>query len=210
MGGELASSDLYTMTAHIDDETLERYSLGRLTDTELAPVEDHLLICTECQDKLAEADEYTRVMRAALAELPPREAPHSWVRRLWPLPKAAWVPVAAAMAVGAIVMVVPYEQTAPQTVVLIGRSGAHKGADANAGEPLLFQLERGTLRAGLPYRIEIANAAGTVVWYGVVNWAAGAPSVNVPRPLGPGVYSVRLYGVEPGSELLRDHKLTVK
>ena len=198
------------MTSHIDDELLERYSLGRLAEAESAVVEEHLLVCTECQDRLAEADEYSQVIRQALSELPPEKAKSSWLARLWPVPKMAWVPAAAAVAVVAMVVMVPDDRTAPQTVTLLARRGPEHAPVANAGERLTLQLERGTLVAGRPYRIEIANATGTVVWYGVVNWAAGAPSVNVPRPLGPGAYWVRLYAVEPGGNLLREYGLTVK
>ena len=200
----------YRMTSHIDDELLERYSLGRLAEAESAVVEEHLLVCSECQDRLAEADEYTQVMRQALSELPPEKEKSSWLARLWPLPKMAWIPAAAAVALIAMVVVVPDYQTAPQTVTLIARRGPEQAPVANAGERLTLELERGTLSAGQPYRIEIANATGTVVWYGVVNWAAGAPSVNVPRPLGPGAYWVRLYDVEPGGNLLREYGLTVR
>jgi hypothetical protein len=31
--------------------------------------EEHLLICARCQDRLAEADEYVRVMKGAAAEV---------------------------------------------------------------------------------------------------------------------------------------------
>lgn len=198
------------MTVHIDDETLERYSLGRLSEPELGPVEEHLLVCAECQDKLVESDEFTGAMRQALRELPPEAARAGRLSRLWPLPKLAWVPVAAAAAVAGIVLLLPDVQTAPQTVTLIARRGPEDAAVANAGERLSLQLEQGRLRAGLPYRIEIADSKGTVVWYGVVSWAAGAPSVNVPRPLGPGTYWVRLYGPEPEGELLREYGLAVR
>lgn len=52
---------------HIDDDALEAYSLGRLADADAAPVEEHLLVCAECRDRLAEWDEYVRAMRSACA-----------------------------------------------------------------------------------------------------------------------------------------------
>lgn len=52
--------------AHIDDDALEAYSLGRLADTDAAPVEEHLLVCAECQDRLAGWDEYIAAMRGAM------------------------------------------------------------------------------------------------------------------------------------------------
>lgn len=52
--------------AHIDDDALEAYSLGRLGDAESAPVEEHLLVCAECRERLAGWDEYITAMRRAM------------------------------------------------------------------------------------------------------------------------------------------------
>ncbi|MCX6626318.1 MAG: hypothetical protein NTW28_01625 [Candidatus Solibacter sp.] len=53
------------LTDHIADHDLEAYSLRRLADPETVPVEEHLLVCDYCQDRLAEWDLYCRAMRAA-------------------------------------------------------------------------------------------------------------------------------------------------
>ena len=34
------------------------YSMGRLSETEIDNVEDHLLICPVCQDRLTETDQF--------------------------------------------------------------------------------------------------------------------------------------------------------
>ena len=80
----------YRMSSHIDDEALERYSLGMLAEADA--VEEHLLVCTGCQDRLAAADEYIQAMRQALSAMPPDKAKSSWLARLWPVPKMASVP----------------------------------------------------------------------------------------------------------------------
>ncbi len=54
--------------AHIDDDALEAYSLGRLADAEAAPIEEHLLVCAECRDRLTGWDDYLTAMLAALRE----------------------------------------------------------------------------------------------------------------------------------------------
>jgi anti-sigma factor RsiW len=58
---------------HIDEETLELYALGRLAEEEAAPVEEHLLVCHSCQDRLASTDEFIRTVRAAASNLPPKK-----------------------------------------------------------------------------------------------------------------------------------------
>ena len=61
---------------HIDEEILERYALGRLTEDGAAPVEEHLLVCHWCQDALAAADEYIRAVRAAAPKLASQPEQH--------------------------------------------------------------------------------------------------------------------------------------
>jgi hypothetical protein len=38
--------------AHISDDDLERYAMQTLPDSETVPLEEHLLICSECRDLL--------------------------------------------------------------------------------------------------------------------------------------------------------------
>jgi anti-sigma factor RsiW len=51
---------------HIDDHALELYSLNRLAEPDAAPVEEHLLVCGKCRERLAGWDEYVGAMRAAM------------------------------------------------------------------------------------------------------------------------------------------------
>ena len=54
---------------HCPDGAWEGYALGMLSKEDCKPLEEHLLICSACQDSLAEADEYIRAVKAALAAL---------------------------------------------------------------------------------------------------------------------------------------------
>ena len=62
-------------TTHIQEELLERYSLGKLAEDESASLEEHLLICHSCQDRLAETDEFVRTIRAAVPKLAAKPQP---------------------------------------------------------------------------------------------------------------------------------------
>lgn len=44
--------------------------MGMLSEGDCEPLEEHLLVCSKCQDLLAEADEYIRVIRAGLRAMP--------------------------------------------------------------------------------------------------------------------------------------------
>jgi hypothetical protein len=67
---------------HLDEETAELYSQGRLSARAAAPIEAHLLICERCRQVLADADAYVAIMRQAAAKLqragrkPPRKVAH--------------------------------------------------------------------------------------------------------------------------------------
>ena len=56
-------------TYHTADDDLEAYSLGRLSAAASAPLEEHLLGCTSCLDRLAGWDGYIGAMRAACRTL---------------------------------------------------------------------------------------------------------------------------------------------
>ena len=52
---------------HFPPQVWEEYALGNLSEQDCEPVEEHLLICSVCQQLLAEADEYIRIAKAALS-----------------------------------------------------------------------------------------------------------------------------------------------
>ena len=55
------------MGAHIPEEELELYAVSRdFPEGQLAAIEEHLLVCHVCQDRLQELDEYISAMRTAL------------------------------------------------------------------------------------------------------------------------------------------------
>ena len=56
---------------HTADDDLEAYSLGRLSAAASAHLEEHLLGCTGCLDRLAGWDEYVGAMRGACRLLRP-------------------------------------------------------------------------------------------------------------------------------------------
>ncbi len=89
------SVDSQTGDAHPLVETLEEYAFKRLPEAATESLEEHLLVCAACQQKLREVDEYILLMKQATAarlEHPPLPA-----SRLRAVPWGQWV--AAAIAV---------------------------------------------------------------------------------------------------------------
>ena len=52
---------------HISDHDLEQYHLGTVKDeTELAPIEEHLLACPKCVERAEESADYVDALRAGI------------------------------------------------------------------------------------------------------------------------------------------------
>jgi hypothetical protein len=54
---------------HISEDDLERYAMRSLPAPESVRLEEHLLICHPCQDRLRETDEYVAAMKAAAGKI---------------------------------------------------------------------------------------------------------------------------------------------
>jgi anti-sigma factor RsiW len=55
-----------TSDGHFDEEPLEQYALGKSTGADLAAVEEHLLVCQRCRDRLAELERFISAFRGAV------------------------------------------------------------------------------------------------------------------------------------------------
>jgi anti-sigma factor RsiW len=54
---------------HIDDDDLERYVLDRQPEERAAAIEEHLRVCQQCQDRLAQVNQRVQAMRASRRRL---------------------------------------------------------------------------------------------------------------------------------------------
>jgi len=50
---------------HIAEDVLEGYVMARLSEAEVAPVEEHLLICQRCRERVARLDALVDSIRSA-------------------------------------------------------------------------------------------------------------------------------------------------
>jgi hypothetical protein len=198
---------MYT-NCHIDEEEIERYSMGAMPKGALAPFEEHLLICESCQHRVAQTDVYVSAMRQASARLHaetlrPRLP---WLRfpRLVPaLAGLAMVIVAAGLWLGRL----DVGEAHPFAVDLAATRGSAIEATAPAGRWLLLRLDLSNVPASPGYRMEMVDSSGNRVWQATVAARGSKASFKVPRTQ-PGVYFVRLY--RPPGELLREYGFEVQ
>jgi hypothetical protein len=191
---------------------LELYALGRLDEPELGEVEEHILVCAGCQERLDEATEFAGLMREATANVavaaPVEAAWRKWLRLDWlPMPMPA---LAGAMAVLIAVLVwQPWRVTGPtewRTVELATVRGEAGGAVAVAGFGLDLRLDvAGLETAGAS--AQIVEASGGVMAELPITVDGGKATLRYAAGLKTGQYWVRL---KKSGETLREYSLTVR
>jgi hypothetical protein len=190
---------------HMDAEDLERYSMGRSSLEETTIIEEHLLTCEGCQDRLRDADDYLLAMRTASEQL--RRDEKAAKGREWRFP--TWFPALAAVACGLLLVVVTLRFVrSPGPVVAVSLTALRSngaGTSAPAGRELMLHPDLTGLAENSSYRLEIVDQTGHPVRQGTL--ARAQNGIKVPG-LGAGLYFVRVY--LPAGELLREYGLEVK
>ncbi len=210
---------------HASEDELEAYALGYLSEGELAPFEEHLLICPECQQRLSQTEAFIRALRAAAArietEKDPKRAPLSWPEKLvlailglrW-----LWAAAALALALGIMLSWQAHrsDQAAspslPFTITLQALRGESSaaGSHAPAGRPLLLEAETGGLAAESIARLKLVDSSGVELSEVPVQADGAKVRAYLPKGLEAGNYWVRLEGGAGGRSLLREYALKVE
>jgi hypothetical protein len=202
--------------SHPTETVWEEYSFGRLSNQEVAALEEHLLICETCQTSLEELTEYIRLMKAGTANLattPPERLARSWrqFRRsaAQPLNRVVWITGLAVVGVAAWLPHVPIRPAAPSVVNLASFRGVDAAiARAPARKPLNLYINAGDVPAVPEYRMVVVTASGEQVWAGTAKAGGGMLSIQLPQGLKPGPYWVRLYSRE--SKILGEYGLQLE
>lgn len=192
-----------TNLPHLAEDTLEMYSLGRLSETEIDNVEEHLLVCTVCQDRLTETDQFVHAIQSAARELELQPKAEAWWKKLFFAPTPVWA--AAACALIALFVFIP-RQTQTAVVDLQAMRGPEAPVEAPANAALTLRLSLKGLENQGPLQVQIASATGQIV---SITQAERNQDVAVTHAskLPAGTYWVRLYS---GTEILREYGLTVQ
>lgn len=185
----------------LDEQELDEFLLGRLEGAELDSVEQHLLFCAACQDRVEQEQVFARDLRAALRE--PVEAPRKPVR--WVAP----VGLAAAVLVGIGLVMMPggpVPARGPIQTVELTLTRSAQVTEAPAGKPFQLSLDVEQIAQNTGGEVAVVNAAGREVFRAAGERREGRMEVRC-RALSPGAYWVRLMR---GDELLREYGLQVR
>jgi hypothetical protein len=206
------------MGAHIDEEALEKYSMGNLPETDLARLEEHLLVCPGCQDRLKELDNFLTAIRTVGPRLRAQRGAkrHPWWQ-LFPTPAFPRLALAGSLALLVLAFVVGRvwnlrsgPDLTPATVVLQLARGPDAAVEtvAPAGQPLILETDVSQLTGFPAYGVEIVTSNGERLFRSSATATEGRMRVPVSRAFRAGSYFVRLYS--PAGELLREFGLQVR
>ena len=190
---------------HVDAEDLERYSMGTGSPEATPLIEQHLLTCGACQERLLETDDYLRAMRTSAKQL--RWDGEAAKGRAWEIPSR--FPALLAVACGIVLVVAAPRFIRPAeplvAVSLTALRGDGAGNSAPSGRELMLHPDLTGLAEGSWYRLEIVDETGRAVRQGKLTQAQ--KGIQVPG-LGSGLYFVRVY--LPAGELLREYGLRIR
>jgi hypothetical protein len=203
---------------HVSEERLEEYCLGSVPATELESVENHLLVCPQCQDRLGETEQYVRTVRQAAAavaasQLEQRRRRRAMVERfLRPVPMTAAAAAVAALLL--LAMILPPRKTRierPVAVTLeLTRGDESSSARAPARKPLALVLDLTGLAQLNSYDVQIVDAAGGTVLRSVAKADRGHALVATSSRLAQGMYWVRVYDPSAQATPLREFGLELE
>jgi len=190
---------------HISADLLERYSLHQLSEEQLAPVEEHLLLCPVCQQVLTEIDEFVAAMKIAARQITETKAP---TQR--PLQRA--LPLTSGVLVTALLVFIYLARPSalPESAItLIAKRGASAGAStqAPAHTALAITAVAPEISPGREVRLELVDSQGRVLWQGSGESQLGQVSARINRSLDAGSYWLRAY---EDSRLLQEYGLQVQ
>jgi hypothetical protein len=206
---------------HPANEVLEEYSLQRLSAAECDRIEDHLLLCEQCQEELIRIETFIRDMKVVCGVPQTKVAPSGESllgRWLTLIPRPAMVAAFAAvvLAVGIPMMrdseraaspLAVHSPLAVQLTVMRGRESTTM-ATAEQRRPLQLRISAAELPEASTYRLQIVNQSGTPVWSGQPRSEADNLIADVSASLSAGTYWVRLF--TSGTDPVREFGLVLK
>jgi anti-sigma factor RsiW len=177
---------------HIDEELLDQYALGSLGRELLPAVEEHLLVCPDCQTRLAAADEFLGLFRVA-ATLPDARR-RTFPSRLFSARVLTWAGAAAMVVTVFFLMSGAFRQSpvAPAMVFMHGLRGPEAAAAIPAGKPARLVFDLTPTGTAQDYEVRIVNLLGTQVLAAPVELSDGHLSILIRKPKF-GSYWVRVY-----------------
>jgi len=193
---------------HGTEDQLELYALGRLPDSDLPRLEEHLLVCTTCREKLNGIEDFALAMREASGKvIVPKAGRVGWgLASFFRRPAVSMT--LAFVALLAVLAVFSNGRTkfAPSASLQLTATRGEMPI-AVAAREFDVTLSDGP-REGGPFRIEVLNAMGASVWGGLAESGPVGVQFKLTQRLSQGDYFVRLYSVS--GQVLREYGFRIR
>ena len=180
------------------------------SEEECAPLEEHLLSCEACRERLERWDRYVQAMRTAATDLRRRPEFMEWLARVLRGQRLVW---ALGFTLVLLLLVGTHGQwlrmggPPPLPVALIATRGAADGPlSVPAGRALALTLDAAGLPACPACGVEVVDESGRQVFQSAADVRDGKVAVALPARTA-GLYFVRL--LAPDKTLLREFSLPV-
>ncbi len=206
----------------LSESELNDFLHGRLSGTTRESVEEHILFCQSCLDRVEEEEAFTASLRTAVRRIEEEDlkaayaGPRpSWPARLWgriraPSRTESSLVLAFAAIMVTLVVAPSLRQGPVMDVTLVAERGLSSrfSAPAESGRPLRLNLDA----TGLPQatlRVELAASGNAILLSSTAPASGGVLRWDLGRSLKAGNYWVRIYQQNPDN-LIREFALTVK
>jgi hypothetical protein len=190
---------------HQTDERLELYALGRLPEPWVAEVEEHLLVCATCQERVDDLEAYAFAMQQAISTEPAEPSRwFNWFQQSWlKMPVLACAGGLAAVLLGGTL----YLQSTPHLAPVASlQLTAIRGAMPSVGPSRETDITLADAPSGAALRAEVVDATGSTVWSGALE--PRTRRIALTRRFAPGSYFVRLF--DDGGKLLHEYGFQVR
>lgn len=202
---EAARDDL---KAHGSEEQLELYALGRLPESENAVLEQHLIVCTACRERLDGIGDFALAMRTAGAQvISPGWSQPGYRLTVWLRRPAMSMSLAFAL----LLLVLGIFATGRSNLAPVAslQLTAMRGAMADTVPARAYNLRlTDAPRDGGSFRVEVLNADGGRMWSGLAQSGPAGVAVTVTQHLSEGDYFVRLISAD--GTTLREYGFRVR
>jgi hypothetical protein len=194
---------------HMNEEEIERYSLGDIPEADVSSFEEHILVCELCQSKVAESDRYIFSMQDVSAGV--RRKAQKTTSYWMAFPSLTHTFATAALMLFLAFLGLRMVNRVPAVPAFSLDLTANRGngieAKAPAGKALILQVELAGLRPEPLFRLEMVDQVGKRVWQGSAVPQDSKAAASVP-PMTRGIYFLRAYA--PSGNLVREYGLEIE
>lgn len=215
-------------TSCLTDEEIEEFLFNRLSGVTREAVEEHLLVCQTCLDRVEKEEEYVNASKAAarVIESEDLERAYSGLQRQgkadeWKARLARWfgagrtrslsfaVASIAVIGVATLFQVRVGQRDRIQEVALELHRGPLVSARASSGVELRLNIQAEDLPPG-QYRMELVDASGELLQWSHGTNESGKLLWQLNKSYPAGNYWVRLRQPDSGGKLVREYGLVLR